>query len=112
MAQITGLKEKQEALKEINAKLKSLEPLNLFLKTPNESNEYAVSFAAVKASIYCDNKETIDGFVKAYKEKIVKEINELSEKYFITLDVEDLQIMNELYIPSKGKAKKQTPDNN
>lgn len=104
MAQITGLLEKQRALKDIQGMIKSLEPLNQFLSTPNPSNEYSISFGKTKAPIYCETKETIDNLVKAKKALIVNEIKGLAEAHSITLDDEDLKIMNELYFTGAAKA--------
>ena len=104
MAQIIGLKEKQEALAEIQSKIRSLETLNKFLQAENPSHEYVVSFAKTKAPIFCEEKETIDALVKAYKEKVVEEINKKSAEFSICLDEEDNKIMNELFVPARNKA--------
>ena len=103
MAQITGLKERQAALAQIEAKLKSLKPLNVFLKTKNETNEYAVKFDKIKVDIYCENKTVLDELVQASKKKIADEIRELAEKYSITLDEEELKAMNESFVPGAEK---------
>lgn len=101
MAQITGLQEMQRTLKAIEGKIKSLENLNLFLQSQNPTNEYTVGFAKTKATLFCDKKETVDALVKAYKDKIVAEIETLAKDYSITLDETDRKIMHELFVPNK-----------
>lgn len=101
MAQITGLKERQTALINIESKLKALETLNLFLQTNNPTNEYVIKFDKIKVSLFNENKKDIDALVSASKDKIVHEIHELSEKYSITLDEEDTKIINELHVSTR-----------
>lgn len=105
MAQITGLLEKQRALSDIERKIKSLEPLNRFLQSENPDNEYAISFGNIKKTpLLCKDKNILNELVQAYKEPIVKEINELATAYSITLDEDDLKAMNETYVPVKQKS--------
>lgn len=106
MAQITGLLEMQKALKDIQAKIRSLEPLNTFLKSENNSNEYTISFQGAKAAAYCEDKELVNKLVLAQKSMIVNEINSLAEKYSITLEEEDKKIMEDLYVPGRKGAVK------
>lgn len=103
MAQITGLHERQLALKDIQDMLKSLETLNLFLLTPNPSKEYTIRFDKIKVSILCESKETIDAFVMEQKAVIVEKINATATAHSIALDEEDLKIMKELYVTNLSK---------
>lgn len=93
MAKISGLKEKQLALKEINAKLKALVPLNEFLDANNEKGLYSISFGNVKTTLLCQDKETINLLVRAYKKTIVDEIKKQAEEYSIEFDEEDKKLL-------------------
>ena len=80
MARIIGLKEKQNALKDIQQSLRSLAPLNSFIAADNPENEYVISFDTHKATLKCDEKEKINELVRAYKKVIVDHIEELAKK--------------------------------
>lgn len=117
MAQITGLHEKQIALKKVTKLIESLEPLNKFLAAKNQTNEYTICLDKLRVPIYCDDKGLIDSFVKAKKIKIVEEIKTLSNNYTITLDEKDLAIMEGYFVRSEDndgisvKAKTLNKDN-
>ena len=93
MAKIIGLKERQEALTEIQLSLKSLLPLNSFLEDDNPTHEYVISFASHKAKIKSKEKEKINALVEEYKKSIVSEILNLAESYEIELDDEEYALM-------------------
>ena len=86
MAKIIGLKEKQLALKEINHKLKCLEPINEFLNAQNSSGVYTISFDSFKSFLLCKDEETIKNLVLAYKKELVAEIRSEADKFSIEFD--------------------------
>jgi hypothetical protein len=93
MAKIIGLKEKQEALKNIQQYLRSIAPLNAFIANANPENEYTISFGNHKAILKCDDKNKINELVRAYKMTIVTNIRDLAKKYEIELDEQDIALM-------------------
>lgn len=93
MAKIIGLKEKQAALKNIQFSLRSLAPLNAFIKEANPTNEYTICFDTHKATLTCDDKEKINELVRAYKKTIVDYINNQAQNYEIELDDDDRALM-------------------
>lgn len=105
MAKITGLKERQLALAEIESKLRSLENLNLFLQTDNPSGEYSIKFDKIRTFILCEDKTQVNNLVLSYKQIIAKTIYELAEKHSIELDQEDIKVIDELYVPDRKIAK-------
>ena len=93
MARIIGLKEKQGALKDIQAYLRTLSSLNSFIVAPNPTEEYIISFDTHKVSFTCSDKSKIDALILAFKETIVKNITSLAQKYEIELDDDDRALM-------------------
>lgn len=89
MANIIGLKEKQLALKEINRKLKSLQPINDFLDATNSNGLYNISFGEFEAKLVCKDSDTIKALVFAYKKELVNEIREQAKKHSIEFDEDE-----------------------
>ena len=93
MAQIIGLKEKQLALKDINQKIKSLEPVNEFLKAENPSGVYTISFGTHKSSLLCEDADAIKAFVYAYKKNLVDAIRAKAQEYSIEFDASEEEML-------------------
>ena len=105
MAKITGLKERQLALSEIEAKLRLLENINLFLQTENTTGEYNIKFDKIRTCIVCEDKTQVNNLVASYKNTIAKAITDLAEQYSIELDQEDIKLINEIYVPDRKSTK-------
>lgn len=93
MAQITGLVEQQEALKDISATLAVIKKLNKFFDTQTE-DLITVSIWGVKASILAADKANVDILVRNYKSTLVQHINSILEKYPIELNDEEKELLN------------------
>lgn len=106
MARIAGLAEKQAALVKINGLIKSLGPLNRFLTTPNDSGEYEISFNGCSATLVCPDKSELDKYIKARKGLLVEEIHSIAGEFGLSLDDQDLQIVDGLYVPPLPKPKR------
>ena len=89
MAKIIGLKEKQLALKEINQKLKSLEPVNEFLHAENPSGLYTISFDSFKSTLLCTDPQTIKNLVNAYKKELVNDIRAKATEFSIEFEEDE-----------------------
>lgn len=116
MAQLLGY----DALKKINALLKELENTNKFLETDNPQKIYNLSFSesgsfapaedeeaasskgnkkkkakapVIAALGYAEDKELIDQLVRNHKDRVVKEILDLADKYSIELDEYDQKVL-------------------
>ena len=93
MAKIIGLKEKQQALKDINRKINSLQPVNEFLNADisaeNPSGLYTLSFGEYKTTLLCKDANAIKALVSAYKLELVKDIKGQAEMFSIEFDPDE-----------------------
>lgn len=94
MANIIGLKEKQQALKEVTRKLKALKPINDFLSATNPTGVYNISFGEFASKLLCEDEDAIKSLVFEYKKKMVTEIREQAQKFSIEFDEEEEQLLN------------------
>lgn len=83
MAQIIGLKEKQQVLKDINKQLKSIAVINDFLTSENPTGIYTLSFGDHSTPIFCEDSEYIKALVKASKQDLVTKIRKAAEANMI-----------------------------
>lgn len=100
MPKIMNQEEQKRALKDITSTLKDLSRINEFLAAVNPNGTFSVDFLAsdnarYSATLFVQNKEDIDRFVRDYKKKKCEEIIQLAEKYHIELDPEDDEIMKD-----------------
>ena len=94
MAQIKNLKQKQDALKEINKLIKEIAQANEFLgaEAPRDSL-YDISLNGTKTKLFFNNKRDIDGLVRNYKALLVNQVNNLANGNGILLDENDMNII-------------------
>ena len=97
MANIMGLQQQQEALKEITDIIKELKVANKFLDMSDPETEYSIGFIdeegkkmKIEISGY---KSEIDELVNRYKEAKRNKILTLAQENRIALDPEDNEVL-------------------